>query len=73
MDPVTYGDYPASMHKLVGNRLPKFTSEEAEMLKNSYDFLGLNYYTSAYVVNNGCPDTINGSSYGTDSHTYQTG
>lgn len=72
MNPVTYGDYPASMHKYVGNRLPKFASEEAEMVKNSYDFLGLNYYTSAYAANIVCPDTMNGS-YGTDSHVLQTG
>lgn len=72
MDPVTYGDYPASMHKYVGNRLPKFASEEAEMVKNSYDFLGLNYYTSAYAANIVCPDTMN-RSYEIDSHVRQTG
>ncbi|CAN4110427.1 unnamed protein product [Withania somnifera] len=71
IDPITYGDYPASMHKLVRNRLPKFTSEEAEMVKSSYDFLGLNYYTSAYAANVVYTNVT--MSYGTDINVYQTG
>ncbi|KAJ4724164.1 Beta-glucosidase [Melia azedarach] len=50
MDPITSGTYPHSMKVLVGNRLPKFSKEESEMLKGSFDFLGLNYYTSNYVA-----------------------
>ncbi|KAL6341650.1 hypothetical protein AAG906_032771 [Vitis piasezkii] len=49
MDPLTYGDYPHSMRSLVGKRLPKFSKEQSEMLKGSYDFLGLNYYTANYA------------------------
>ncbi|KAM7497292.1 hypothetical protein LguiA_021706 [Lonicera macranthoides] len=49
MDPVTFGDYPASMRKMVGNRLPSFTKEESALLKGSFEFLGLNYYTANYV------------------------
>lgn len=49
MDPVTYGDYPNSMRNRVGKRLPTFRQEESELLKGSYDFLGLNYYTSSYA------------------------
>lgn len=50
MEPLTYGDYPHSMRSLVGNRLPKFTKEESKMIKGSFDFLGLNYYTAFYSV-----------------------
>ncbi|KAM7497296.1 hypothetical protein LguiA_021710 [Lonicera macranthoides] len=49
MDPVTFGDYPASMKKMVGDRLPRFTKEESQLLKGSSEFLGLNYYTANYV------------------------
>ncbi|KAJ4828963.1 hypothetical protein Tsubulata_023380 [Turnera subulata] len=49
MDPLTYGRYPASMVEYVGGRLPNFTTAESEMIKGSYDFIGLNYYTSRYV------------------------
>ncbi|KAM7502648.1 hypothetical protein LguiB_001552 [Lonicera macranthoides] len=49
MDPLTTGDYPLSMRELVGKRLPKFTKEESHLLKGSFDFLGLNYYTANYV------------------------
>ncbi|KAA8520276.1 hypothetical protein F0562_014532 [Nyssa sinensis] len=51
LHPMTFGDYPQIMRSLVGNRLPKFTKMQSQMLKNSYDFLGINYYTSAYVSN----------------------
>ncbi|KAJ7982476.1 Beta-glucosidase [Quillaja saponaria] len=49
MEPLTKGDYPYSMRYLVGNRLPKFSKEESELLKQSFDFIGLNYYTANYV------------------------
>ncbi|XP_027355483.1 cyanogenic beta-glucosidase-like isoform X2 [Abrus precatorius] len=50
MDPLTKGEYPKSMQSLVGNRLPKFSKEEAKQLKGSFDFLGLNYYSSSYAA-----------------------
>ncbi|KAL5056412.1 hypothetical protein RYX36_037094, partial [Vicia faba] len=50
MDPITKGNYPKSMQTLVGNRLPKFSEEESENLKGSFDFLGLNYYSSSYAA-----------------------
>ncbi|XP_061983114.1 beta-glucosidase 12-like [Populus nigra] len=51
MDPLTNGDYPRNMHDFVGGRLPKFTAEESKMLKGSYDFIGINYYTTYYAQN----------------------
>ncbi|XP_050211260.1 vicianin hydrolase-like [Mercurialis annua] len=50
--PITYGDYPESMKTYVGNRLPKFTKEESEVLKGSLDFMGINYYTTNFAANN---------------------
>ena len=50
MNPLTHGDYPFSMRSLVGDRLPKFTKLQSELLKGSYDFIGLNYYSSQYVT-----------------------
>nr|TKR85682.1 hypothetical protein D5086_0000245540 [Populus alba] len=35
----------------VGGRLPEFTAEESKMLKGSYDFIGINYYTTYYAQN----------------------
>ncbi|XP_061361379.1 cyanogenic beta-glucosidase-like isoform X1 [Gastrolobium bilobum] len=49
MEPLTKGEYPKSMQSMVGNRLPKFSKEEAKQLKGSFDFLGLNYYSSFYA------------------------
>ncbi|KAL8542382.1 hypothetical protein ACS0TY_003303 [Phlomoides rotata] len=50
LHPVVYGEYPKIMQSLVGNRLPKFTAAQSEMLKGSYDFLGVNYYTGNYAA-----------------------
>nr|ACD65510.1 beta-glucosidase D2 [Lotus japonicus] len=51
MDPLTFGKYPDSMISLVGNRLPKFTSRQARLVKGSFDFIGINYYTTYYAAN----------------------
>ncbi|XP_037495946.1 beta-glucosidase 12 [Jatropha curcas] len=61
MDPVTYGDYPHTLRSLVGNRLPKFTEKQSEMLKGSIDFLGLNYYTANYAAYVPFSNAINAS------------
>nr|AQP26338.1 beta-glucosidase 12 [Crocus sativus] len=49
MDPLTQGDYPLSMKALVRDRLPKFTEEQSKMVKGSFDFLGVNYYSTNYA------------------------
>ncbi|WVZ06486.1 hypothetical protein V8G54_019832 [Vigna mungo] len=52
MDPITFGDYPDTMRKNAGSRLPSFTKKESNMIRNSIDFLGVNFYFSFYVKNN---------------------
>lgn len=52
LNPFIFGEYPATMKKNVGSRLPFFTSREANMVKGSLDFLGINFYYSFYVKNN---------------------
>ncbi|KAG0605148.1 hypothetical protein M758_9G035200 [Ceratodon purpureus] len=49
LDPIYLGDYPASMRKY-GVKLPTFTKEQSELLKNSVDFLGWNHYTSFFAT-----------------------
>ncbi|KAJ4772079.1 Beta-glucosidase D7 [Rhynchospora pubera] len=73
MDPLTHGEYPMSMRALVGKRLPKFSKEQSEMVKGSFDFIGLNYYTANYA--DALPLSNNGlnASYNTDSRANLTG
>ncbi|MED6185662.1 Beta-glucosidase 13 [Stylosanthes scabra] len=54
MEPLNSGTYPALMVNRVGNRLPKFSREQSLMVKGSFDFVGLNYYTSTYAANTPC-------------------
>ncbi|KAJ0976995.1 hypothetical protein J5N97_012469 [Dioscorea zingiberensis] len=49
MDPLVYGDYPFTMKALVRERLPTFTQEESKMITNSFDFIGINYYTARFL------------------------
>ncbi|XP_012065489.3 beta-glucosidase 12-like [Jatropha curcas] len=72
MDPLTYGEYPQSMVTLVGNRLPRFTKDQSKMVKGSYDFLGVNYYSAFYASSvPATPNPVN-ISYSTDSLTNLT-
>lgn len=48
-DPIYHGDYPASMRKQLGDRLPTFTPEEKALVHGSNDYYGMNHYTADYV------------------------
>lgn len=50
MDPLVNGDYPHTMRSIVGERLPKFTKIQSKTLKGSFNFIGINYYTSYYAA-----------------------
>ncbi|XLR42077.1 hypothetical protein S83_026737 [Arachis hypogaea] len=54
MEPLHSGTYPAVMVNRVRNRLPKFSGAQSLMVKGSFDFIGLNYYTSTYATNTPC-------------------
>jgi len=41
------------MISLLGKRLPKFTKLESVIIKDSYDFLGVNYYSTYYAQSKG--------------------
>ncbi|KAL1190874.1 Beta-glucosidase 16 [Cardamine amara subsp. amara] len=55
VEPIVNGKYPIEMvNNVKDGRLPTFTPEESEMLKGSYDFIGVNYYSSFYVQDVPC-------------------
>ncbi|KAK2600308.1 hypothetical protein QQS21_004949 [Conoideocrella luteorostrata] len=56
-DPIYKGDYPTSMRKQLGCRLPIFSEEEKALVYGSNDFYGMNHYTSNYIKHKpGTPD-----------------
>ncbi|KAK2637125.1 hypothetical protein Ddye_031917 [Dipteronia dyeriana] len=67
MEPLTYGDYPFNMRFIIGERLPKFSRKQSMMVKGSFDFLGLNYYTAYYASNVDAANSVLNISYTTDS------
>ncbi|TMW67587.1 hypothetical protein Poli38472_011207 [Pythium oligandrum] len=50
LTPIVSGDYPEVMRERAGKHLPKFTKEEAAIVKDSYDLFMLNHYASKTVV-----------------------
>lgn len=48
-DPIYFGDYPAVMREMVGDRLPKFSDEDRALILGSSDFFGLNFYGGMYA------------------------
>lgn len=69
LDPLVYGDYPFTMRALVRNRLPYFTEEEAKMVKGSYDYIGVNYYSATYGLSKDINANDAPISYTQDSYT----
>uniref|UniRef100_A0A7N2KYB0 Beta-glucosidase n=1 Tax=Quercus lobata TaxID=97700 RepID=A0A7N2KYB0_QUELO len=50
LEPLVFGDYPFIMKALVRDGLPEFTDDEKTLIKGSFDFIGINYYTSRYAT-----------------------
>ncbi|KAJ3675842.1 hypothetical protein LUZ60_004884 [Juncus effusus] len=66
--PLTYGEYPKSMQMIVKERLPKFSQEEVKMVKGSFDYVGINQYTSYYVSNSNQTENEMPRRYSLDWH-----
>ncbi|KAL6011614.1 Beta-glucosidase 44 [Asimina triloba] len=52
LHPLVYGEYPKNMQDIVQERLPKFTTEEVELVKGAFDLVGINHYTTFYMYEN---------------------
>ncbi|KAG2371251.1 Non-cyanogenic beta-glucosidase [Vigna angularis] len=71
VEPLTSGKYPKSMRSLVGNRLPEFSQQQMKLVNGSFDFIGLNYYTSNYATHAPQLGTVK-PNYNTDANTNLT-
>ncbi|KAL6339797.1 hypothetical protein AAG906_034883 [Vitis piasezkii] len=49
---LVFGDYPDIVKKRAGTRIPSFTEDESKQVKGSFDFIGINHYTSVHIKNN---------------------
>ncbi|KAF8780983.1 hypothetical protein HU200_000950 [Digitaria exilis] len=58
LDPMVHGEYPGTMRAYLGDRLPRFTSEESKHVKGSYDFIGVNYYTTYFTSAKPAPNGL---------------
>ncbi|KAK4437132.1 Raucaffricine-O-beta-D-glucosidase [Sesamum alatum] len=65
LEPVIYGQFPASMLDYAKDNIVRFSDKETQMLKRSVDFVGLNYYTADFVAYEKDPP---GVGYSADQH-----
>ncbi|KAJ7567301.1 hypothetical protein O6H91_02G141600 [Diphasiastrum complanatum] len=72
LNPIIFGDYPMVMRENVGNRLPNFTKEETASLLGSWDFVGINHYTSNYASDLTLPHPETISDFYLDSKVSRT-
>ncbi|KAF5187200.1 Beta-glucosidase [Thalictrum thalictroides] len=73
LDPLIHGEYPPEMRQCLGNRLPKFSPEEVDIVKDSLDFIGINHYATLYAkdcIHSSCDS---GSSRAIKGFVYTTG
>ncbi|KAG6759883.1 hypothetical protein POTOM_036377 [Populus tomentosa] len=49
IEPLILGNYPITMRNRVGDRLPNFTENDVALVKGSFDFVGINHYTTFYA------------------------
>ncbi|KAL9228196.1 hypothetical protein vseg_003802 [Gypsophila vaccaria] len=56
MHPLMYGDYPEKVKKAMGVDLPVFSKSDSNLVKGTFDFIGLNYYSSILVKDD--PSTL---------------
>ncbi|CAN6164176.1 unnamed protein product [Urochloa humidicola] len=58
LDPIVHGAYPATMTGYLGDRLPRFTAAQVGLVKGSYDFIGVNYYTTYFTSSQPAPNGL---------------
>ena len=49
LDLLARGEYQGTMPAYLRARLPRFTPEEAKLVRGSYDFIGVKYYMTYFV------------------------
>ncbi|XP_059652678.1 raucaffricine-O-beta-D-glucosidase-like isoform X2 [Cornus florida] len=50
LKPLTSGCYPSTMKSKAGERLQDLDDKESDLIRGSFDFIGLNYYTANYAT-----------------------
>ncbi|KVH91149.1 Glycoside hydrolase, catalytic domain-containing protein [Cynara cardunculus var. scolymus] len=81
LEPLVKGKWPENMQKFAttptanypkGRALPEFSADQRTKLIDSYDFLGINYYTSSYIQYR-APSVGIAPGYSTDCHFNASG
>lgn len=73
MDPIVFEDYPQEMRERLGSRLPSISSELSAKLQGSFDYMGINHYTTLYATSTPPLSPDNTQYLYPDSRVYLTG
>ena len=49
LDPIFFGRYPEELNEIFGEAWPRWPPKDLELIKQTIDFLGINYYTRSVV------------------------
>ena len=67
VDALVFGDYPDIVKKRAGTRIPYFTEDEAKQVKGSFDFIGINHYSSMYIKNDPMKQNMDNRNFAADA------
>ncbi|KAH9301407.1 hypothetical protein KI387_012990, partial [Taxus chinensis] len=73
LDPIVLGNYPSEMRERLGSRLPLINSEMERKIAGSFDFIGINHYTTIYASSTPTPSPDFTTDFYPDSMVYLTG
>ncbi|GLJ30674.1 hypothetical protein SUGI_0607410 [Cryptomeria japonica] len=73
LDPIVVGNYPSEMREQLGLRLPTIDTEMSGKLAGSFDFIGINKYTTLYASSTPIPSLDSTTRLYSDSMVYLTG
>ncbi|EPS66019.1 hypothetical protein M569_08757, partial [Genlisea aurea] len=72
LNPLVFGKYPESVSNRAKGRIPVISKYESEQIKGSFDFLGLNHYTTLLIENDNSTRDIDKWDFDADVSTTQS-
>ena len=70
LDPVFRGEYPAELREVFGEAWPEWPAEDMALLREPFDFLGVNYYTRSVTRHDPAAYPLRASAVRQPRHAY---
>jgi len=70
LDPVFKGSYPEELKEVFGEAWPEWPDEDFQLIREKFDFLGINYYTRGVTKNDPSSIPVRASKVHQPDHVY---